>query len=118
LIALWSIGAREGICFLSMCRATFSCEEAIEEDPGSVAPRDDRSPGVTTVAVSPGGGISVVVTLDAASKQLLVRVSFDTPILFPVQKCCAFQHSIHLAAACCGSCTGILGPCRIIPQRW
>ena len=76
LAALWTVGAREGIGRLSMCRVTCDVDGDSDDQASHVTRHVThvvRSARCSVVAASAGGGISVVVTVDAAAKQLLVR---------------------------------------------
>ncbi len=75
LAALWKIGARESIRCLNACRTT--CDVDVEsngQDSHVVrhASHVVRYGGHAVVAASAGGGVSAIVTVTAAAKQLLV----------------------------------------------
>jgi hypothetical protein len=75
LAALWKIGARESIRCLNACRTT--CDVDVESngqdsDAARHASHVVRYGGHAVVAASAGGGVSAIVTVTAAAKQLLV----------------------------------------------
>ena len=74
-MAVWSVAAREGVRCLGLCRVTCDCDDDGEGQELRVtrhASHVVRGGGFAAVAAGAGGGISVIVTVDAAAKQLLV----------------------------------------------
>jgi hypothetical protein len=75
LVALWKVGAKEGIQCLKMCKVSCDADNDCDMRETEVTRRSSRvlrNAGFAAVAASAGGGISVVVTVDAAAKSLLV----------------------------------------------
>ena len=96
LVALWNIGARQGIACLSMSRLT--CDD--DSSSGCLPLRRSshvlQSDGFAAVAASAGGGISAIVTVDAAGKQLLVCLLLL--LLLVALLSVALEHSNHICA--------------------
>ncbi len=79
LVPVWTLGARDAVMCLSMCRVTCDADDDGDAAASHVTRQAAHvhSAGFAAVAASAGGGISIIVTVDAAAKQLLVRAAAD-----------------------------------------